>query len=55
MPKRDERKTRAPKFKTSMKKKTTGRISKLKASSCYEGAARSVGINKGRSLEKRER
>lgn len=49
-------KVRAPKVKTSViaTKRTKARLAKLKTSSWYEGAARSVGINKGRA-EKRER
>jgi hypothetical protein len=48
---------RAAKLKTSViaTKRTNDRPAKLKTSSWYEGAARSVGINKGRLAEKRER
>jgi hypothetical protein len=48
---------RAPKVKKSViaKKKTKAKLAKLKTSSWYEGAARSVGINKGRPAGKRER
>src|SRR5215475_6721806 len=47
----------APKVRTSViaTKRTKARLAKLKTSSWYEGAARSVGINKGRPVEKRER
>ena len=57
MSKNDLTAVRAPKLKTSViaTKKTKGRPAKLKTSSWYEGAARSVGINKGRPAEKRER
>jgi hypothetical protein len=34
------------------KKKTVGRTAKLKSSNWYHGAARSIGINKKKSLEK---
>ena len=56
MSKNDLTAVRAPKLKTSViaTKRTKGRLAKLKTSSWYEGAARSVGINKGRA-EKRER
>jgi hypothetical protein len=55
--KNDLTSVRAPKVKTSViaTKKTKARLAKLKTSSWYEGAARSVGINKGRPAEKRER
>jgi hypothetical protein len=54
--KKDGSKTHVPKLNISVKKKkAAGRVAKLKASGWYEGAARSVGINKGRSPEKRER
>jgi hypothetical protein len=55
--KRDESKARAPKFNMSVKKKKkiAGSMAKLKKSSWYEGAARSVGIRKERAPEKRER
>ena len=48
---------RAPKLKTSViaTKRTKGRLAKLKTSSWYEGAARSVEINKERPAKKRER
>ena len=53
---KDESKAHVPKFNMSVKKKKTkGRMAKLKTSRWYEGAARSVGINKGRSPEKREK
>jgi hypothetical protein len=52
--KRDESKARVPKLNMSVrKKKIAGSMAKLKKSSWYEGAARSVGIRK--ELEKRER
>jgi hypothetical protein len=54
--KRDESKARVPKLNMSVKKKRiAGSMAKLKKSSWYEGAARSVGIRKERPLEKRER
>jgi hypothetical protein len=54
--KKDESKARAPKFNMSAKKKKiAGSMAKLKKSSWYEGAARSVGIRKERAPEKRER
>ena len=53
---KDESKAHVPKLNMSVnKKKTKGRMAKLKTSSWYDGAARSVGINKGRPPEKRER
>ena len=54
---KDESKSHVSKFNMSVKnkKKTKGRMAKLKTSSWYDGAARSVGINKGRPPEKRER
>jgi hypothetical protein len=57
MSKNDVTSVRAPKVKTSViaTKRTKARLAKLKTSSWYEGAARSVGINKGRPAEKRER
>ena len=57
MSKNDLTSVRAPKVKTSViaTKRTKARLAKLKTSSWYEGAARSVGINKGRPAEKRER
>src|SRR5215470_2997008 len=57
MSKNDLTSVRAPKVKTSViaTKRTKARLAKLKTSSWYEGAARSVGINKGRPTEKRER
>ena len=57
MSKNDLTAVRAPKRKKSViaTKRTKGRLDKLKTSSWYEGAARSVGINKGRPAEKRER
>jgi len=57
MSKNDLTAVRAPKLKTSAiaTKKTKGRLAKLKTSSWYEDAARSVGINKGRPAEKHER
>src|SRR5215475_469078 len=57
MSKNDLTSVRAPKVKTSViaTKRTKARLAKLKTSSWYEGAARSVGINKGRPVEKRER
>jgi hypothetical protein len=57
MSKNDLTAVRAPKLKTSAiaTKRTKGRLAKLKTSSWYEGAARSVGINKGRPAEKRKR
>jgi hypothetical protein len=55
--KNDLTSVRAPKVKTSViaTKRTKARLAKLKISSWYEGAARSVGINKERPAEKRER
>lgn len=53
MSKNDLTSVRAPKVKTSVIAKA--RLAKLKTSSWYEGAARSVGINKGRPAERRER
>jgi hypothetical protein len=54
--KKDKSKARAPKFNVSVKKKKiAGSMAKLKKSSWYEGAARSVGISKERPPEKRER
>src|SRR5215471_10160967 len=46
-----------PKVRTSViaTKRTKARLAKLNTSSWYEGAAGSVGINKGRPAEKRER
>jgi hypothetical protein len=57
MSKNDLTAVRAPKLKTSAiaTKRTKGRLAKLKTSSWYEDAARSVGINKGRPAEKHER
>jgi hypothetical protein len=57
MSKNDLTAGRAPKLKTSViaTKRTKGGLAKLKTSSWYEGAARSVGINKRRAAEKRER
>ena len=57
MSKNDLTSVRAPKPKTSViaTKRTKARLAKLKTSNWYEGAARSVGINKGRPAEKRER
>jgi hypothetical protein len=57
MSKNDLTAVRAPKLKTSViaTKRTKGRLAKLKTSSWYEGAARSVEINKGRPAKKRER
>ena len=57
MSKKDLTAVRAPKLKTSViaTKRTKARLAKLNTSSWYEGAARSVGINKGRLVEKRER
>ena len=57
MSKNDLTSVRAPKVKTSViaTKRTKARLAKLKTSSWYEGAARSVGTNKGRPAEKRER
>jgi hypothetical protein len=53
---KDESKAHGPKFNPPVKKKKTkGSMSKLKTSGWYEGAARSVGISKGRKQEKRER
>jgi hypothetical protein len=54
---KDESKSHVSRFNMSVrkKKKTKGRMAKLKTSSWYDGAARSVGINKGRPPEKRER
>ena len=37
---------------TNKRKKTVGRTAKLKSSNWYQGAARSIGINKKKSLEK---
>ena len=49
-------KARPPKFKMSVtkKKKTADRLVKLKSSSWYEGAARSIGISKAKPFEKRD-
>ena len=57
MSKNDLTSVRAPKVKISViaTKRTKARLAKLKTSSWYEGAARSVGINKGRPAEKRKR
>jgi hypothetical protein len=56
MSKNDLTSVRAPKVKKVIAtKRTKARLAKLKTSSWYEGAARSVGINKGRPAEKRER
>jgi hypothetical protein len=55
MSKNDLTAVRAPKLKMIATKRTKGRLAKLKTSSWYEGAARSVGINKGKPAEKRER
>jgi hypothetical protein len=57
MSKNDLTSVRAPKVKTSViaTKRTKARLAKLKTSSWYEDAARSVGINKGRPAEKLER
>src|SRR5262245_15309360 len=57
MSKNDLTSVRAPKVRTSViaTKRTKARLAKLKTSSWYEGAARSVGINKGTPVEKRER
>jgi hypothetical protein len=53
--KKDLSKKRVPKLKRAAKeKRAPGRMATLKTSSWCEGAARSVGINKGRSLEKRD-
>jgi hypothetical protein len=54
MSKNDLTSVHAPKVKTSVIR-TKARLAKLKTSSWYEAAARSVGINKGRPAEKRER
>ena len=56
MSKNDLTAVRAPKLKTSViaTKRTKAKLAKLKTSSWYEGAERSVGINKGRPAEKRE-
>ena len=51
---KDSRKAHVSKFNTPIKKKKT-KLAKLKTSSWYEGAARSVGIAKGRPRDKRER
>jgi hypothetical protein len=40
------------KVSTSKKKRTAGKTAKLKSSNWYQGAARSIGITKERSLEK---
>jgi hypothetical protein len=37
---------------TSKKKRTAGKTAKLKSSDWYQGAARSIGITKERSLDK---
>jgi hypothetical protein len=52
--KKVESKAPASKLKMSAteKKKTAGRTAKLKSSSWYEGAARSLGISKGKLREK---
>jgi hypothetical protein len=57
MSKNDLTAVRPPNLKISViaTKRTKGRRAKLKTSSWYEGAARSVGISKGRKQEKRER
>ena len=57
MSKNDLTSVRAPKVKTLViaTKRTKARLAKLKTSNWYEGAARSVGINKGRPAEKCER
>jgi hypothetical protein len=57
MSKNDLTAVRAPKLKTSViaTKRKKGRLAKLKTSGWYEGSVRSVGINKGRPAEKRER
>ena len=53
---KDESKAHVPKLNMSVnKKKTKGRMAKLKTSRWYEGAARSVGIAKGGPRDKRER
>jgi hypothetical protein len=41
-----------PKMSATKKKKTAGRMAKLKSSSWYEGAARSLGISKRKPREK---
>jgi hypothetical protein len=41
------------KTSTTTKKKTAGRMAKLKASSWYKGAARSIGIGNRNRREKR--
>jgi hypothetical protein len=55
MSKNDLTIVRAPKLKTSTttKRKTAGRTAKLKASSWYKGAARSIGIGNRDQREKR--
>jgi hypothetical protein len=52
--KKDVSRASASKLKISAtkKKKTAGRMVKLKSSSWYEGAARSLGISKGKLREK---
>ena len=39
------------KMRAIKKKKLAGRMAKLKSSSWYEGAARSIGISNGKPLE----
>ena len=46
--------TTKPTVSANKKKKTGGRTAKLKSSKWYEGAARSIGITKERSLESRD-
>jgi hypothetical protein len=57
MSKNDLARVRAPKVKisTTTKKKTASRAAKLKASSWYKGAVRSIGIGHRNRREKRNK